>query len=56
MQVESHIKKAKRLNFHKGSQSRSPSQTNGATKVQINSKTTIPKLQNLAEREWQQLP
>ena len=42
-------KSAKRLNFHKGSLSHSPSQTNGDTKVQINSEIAIPKLQKLAE-------
>ena len=42
-------KSAKRLNFHKGSLSHSPSQTNGDAKVQINSEIAIPKLQKLAE-------
>ena len=42
-------KSAKRLNFHKGSLSHSPSQTNGKAKVQINSEIAIPKLQKLAE-------
>ena len=37
-------KKAKRLNFLKGSQSHSPSQTNGVTKIQINSESAIPQL------------
>ena len=41
-------KNAKRPNFHKGSQSHSPSQTNGSTKIQINSVIAIPKLQELA--------
>lgn len=42
-------KSAKRPNFHKGSLSHSPSQTNGDAKVQINSEIAIPKLQKLAE-------
>jgi len=42
-------KSAKRPNFHKGSLSHSPSQTNGDAKVQINSEKAIPKLQKLAE-------
>ena len=42
-------KSAKRPNFHKGSLSHSPSQTNGDAKVQINSEISIPKLQKLAE-------
>ena len=42
-------KSAKRPNFHKGSLSHSPSQTNGEAKVQINSEIAIPKLQKLAE-------
>ena len=42
-------KSAKRLNFHKGSLSHSPSQTYGNAKVQINSEIAIPKLQKLAE-------
>lgn len=42
-------KSAKRPNFHKGSLSHSPSQTNGGAKVQINSEIAIPKLQKLAE-------
>lgn len=41
-------KSAKRPNFHKGSLSHSPSQTNGDAKVQINSEIAIPKLQKLA--------
>ena len=41
-------KNAKRLNFLKGSQSHNPSQTNGSTKIHIDSKTAIPKLKNLA--------
>ena len=43
-------KKAKRLNFHKGRQSRSPSQTNGDAKIQINVETAIPKLEKLAQK------
>ncbi|HCD65858.1 MAG TPA: hypothetical protein DEQ66_06340 [Prevotella sp.] len=43
-------KNAKRPNFHKGSQSHSPSQTNGSTKIQINSVIAIPKLQELAQK------
>ena len=43
-------KKAKRPNFHKGSQSHSPSQTNGGAKIQINSVIAIPKLQKLAQK------
>ncbi len=43
-------KKAKHLNFHKGSQSHSPSQMNGAAKVQINSETAIRKLKNLSKK------
>lgn len=43
-------KKAKRPNFRKGSQSHSPSQTNGKAKVEINSEIAIPKLKNLAQR------
>ena len=54
MQIESRKnikdKNAKRLNFHKGSQSHSPSQTNGSTKIQINSVIAIPKLQELAQK------
>lgn len=42
-------KSAKRPNFHKGSLSHSPSQTNGDAKVQINSEIAIPKLQKLAD-------
>lgn len=42
-------KSAKRPNFHKGSLSNSPSQTNDDAKVQINSEIAIPKLQKLAE-------
>lgn len=42
-------KSAKRPNFHKGSLSHSPSQTNGDAMVQINSEIAIPKLQKLAE-------
>ena len=38
-------KKAIRLNFLKGSQSHSPSQTNVDAKVQINIETAIPKLE-----------
>lgn len=45
-------KSAKRLNFHKGSLSHSPSQTNGDAKVQINSEIAIPKLQNLQKHIW----
>ena len=43
-------KNAKRLNFLKGSQSHNPSQTNGSTKIHIDSKTAIPKLKNLANK------
>ena len=43
-------KNANRPNFHKGSQSHSPSQTNGSTKIQINSVIAIPKLQELAQK------
>ena len=43
-------KNAKCPNFHKGSQSHSPSQTNGSTKIQINSVIAIPKLQELAQK------
>ena len=43
-------KNAKRPNFLKGSQSHSPSQTNGDAKVEINSDITITKLQNLAQK------
>ena len=43
-------KSAKRPNFHKGSLSHSPSQTNGGGKVQINSEIAIPKLQKLAKK------
>ena len=43
-------KSAKRLNFHKGSLSHSPSQTNGSTKIQIHSVIAIPKLQELAQK------
>lgn len=43
-------KNAKRSNFHKGSQSHNPSQTNGSTKIHIDSKTAIPKLKNLANK------
>lgn len=51
MQEESRENKnAKRLNFLKGRQSRNPSQTNGGAKIQINSETAIPKLQNLAQK------
>ena len=52
MNVCSDIKNenAKRPNFHKGSQSHSPSQTNGSTKIQINSVIAIPKLQELAQK------
>ena len=42
-------KKATRLNFHKGSQSHNPSQTNVDAKVQINIDTAIPKLEKLAK-------
>ena len=52
MNVCSDIKNenAKRPNFHKGSQSHSPSQTNGSTKIQIHSVIAIPKLQELAQK------
>ena len=51
MQEESRKNKnAKRLNFLKGRQSRNPSQTNGGAKIQINSETAIPKLQNFAQK------
>lgn len=43
-------KNAKRSNFLKGSQSHNPSQTNGSTKIHIDSKTAIPKLKNLANK------
>ena len=52
MNVCSDIKNenAKCPNFHKGSQSHSPSQTNGSTKIQIHSVIAIPKLQELAQK------
>ena len=43
-------KSAKRSNYHKGSLSHSPSQTNGGGKVQINSEIAIPKLQKFAKK------
>ncbi|MBR6054610.1 MAG: hypothetical protein IKP46_04655 [Bacteroidales bacterium] len=43
-------KKARRLNFHKGRQSRNPSQTNGTPKIQIHSGTAIPKLAVLSKK------
>ena len=43
-------KKNIRLNFLKGSQSHSPSQTNVDAKVQINIETAIPKLEKIAQK------
>ena len=42
-------KKNIRLNFLKGSQSHSPSQTNVDAKVQINIVTAIPKVEKIAQ-------
>lgn len=43
-------KKAKRLNFRKGSHPRSPSQTNGDAKIQINVETAIQNLREIAQK------
>ena len=50
MNEDSENKKAKRLNFHKGSQPRSPSQTNGDAKIQINIETAIQNLREIARK------
>ena len=58
MQVESRINKNdNRGNSIRGTQRFTKySPTVGDTIVQVHSETAISKLQNLAEREWQQLP
>ena len=43
-------KKAKRLNFRKGSHPRSPSQTNGDAKIQINVETATQSLRKIAQK------
>ena len=43
-------KKAKRLNFRKGSHPRSPSQTNGDAKIQINVETAMQNLRKIAQK------
>ena len=43
-------KKATRLNFHKGSRSHNPSQTNGVAKININVEVAITNLQKIAQK------